>query len=43
MSTLHRKELYERVMQEAGLKSICEADDVLPQLPRDLKELWEDA
>lgn len=60
---MHRRELYQRVMQEAGLKNIREArfltlgvfaalkaqlspgeaDDVMAQLPRDLKEVWEDA
>jgi uncharacterized protein (DUF2267 family) len=60
---IHRKDLYERVMQEAGLENIREArfltigvfaalkaqlspgeaDDVRAQLPRDLKEVWEDA
>ena len=60
---MHRKQLYERVMQEAGLENIREArfltigvfaalksqlspgeaDDVRAQLPRDLKEVWEDA
>lgn len=60
---MHRKEFYERVKQEAGLRSIREArfltigvftalkeqlspgeaDDVLAQLPRDLKDVWEDA
>ena len=60
---MHRKAFYERVREEAGLKSIREArfltigvfaalkeqlspgegDDVLAQLPRDLKEVWEDA
>ena len=60
---MHRKELYERVMQEAGLENIREArfltigvfaalkaqlspgeaDDVRAQLPRDLKEVWEEA
>jgi uncharacterized protein (DUF2267 family) len=60
---LHRKEFYERVRREAGLKSAREArfltigvfaalkeqlsageaDDVMAQLPRDLKEVWEDA
>jgi uncharacterized protein (DUF2267 family) len=60
---MHRKEFYERVRREAGLKntrearfltigvfaalkeqlSSGEADDILAQLPRDLKELWEDA
>lgn len=60
---MHRKEFYERVRREAGLKNIREsrfltigvfaalkaqlspgeADDILAQLPRDLKEVWEDA
>jgi uncharacterized protein (DUF2267 family) len=60
---LHRKDFYERVKREAGLKSIREArfltigvfaalkaqlspgeaDDIQAQLPRDLKEVWEDA
>lgn len=60
---MHRKEFYERVRREAGLKnarearfltigvfsalkeqlSLGEADDVRAQLPRDLKEVWEDA
>jgi uncharacterized protein (DUF2267 family) len=60
---MHRKEFYERVRREAGLKSAREArfltigvftalkeqlspgeaDDVMAQLPRDLKEVWEDA
>jgi uncharacterized protein (DUF2267 family) len=60
---MHRKEFYERVRREAGLKnarearfltigvfsalkeqlSPGEADDVCAQLPRDLKEIWEDA
>jgi uncharacterized protein (DUF2267 family) len=60
---MHRKEFYERVRREAGLKSIREArflaigvfaalkeqlspgeaGDVCAQLPRDLKEVWEDA
>ena len=60
---MHRRELYERVKGEAGLKSVREArfltlgvfaamkaqlspgeaDDLLAQLPRDLKEVWEDA
>lgn len=60
---LHRKEFYERVKRDAGLKSIREArfltigvfaalkeqlspgeaDDILSQLPRDLKGVWEDA
>lgn len=60
---LHRREFYERVRREGGLRSTREArfltigvftalkeqlssgeaDDVLAQLPRDLKEIWEDA
>ncbi len=60
---IHRKEFYERVRWEVGLKnarearfltigvfaalkvqlSLGEADDVCAQLPRDLKEVWEDA
>lgn len=60
---MHRKEFYERVRREAGLKnarearfltigvfsalkqqlSPGEADDVCAQLPRDLKDIWEDA
>jgi uncharacterized protein (DUF2267 family) len=60
---MHRKEFYERVRREAGLKSTREArfftigvfaalkeqisageaDDVSAQLPKDLKEVWEDA
>jgi len=60
---MHRKEFYERVRRETGLKnaraarfltlsvftalkeqlSPGEADDVCAQLPRDLKEVWEDA
>ena len=60
---MHRKEFYERVRREAGLKntrearfltigvfaalkeqtSSGEADDIFAQLPRDLKEVWEDA
>ncbi len=60
---LHRKEFYERVRREAGLKNVREArfltigvfaalkeqlspgeaGDVCAQLPRDLKEVWEDA
>ncbi len=60
---MHRKEFYERVKREAGLKnvrearfltigvfaalkeqlSLGEAGDVCAQLPRDLKEIWEDA
>ena len=60
---MHRKDFYERVRREAGLKNVREArfltiavftalkeqissgeaDDVLAQLPRDLKDVWEDA
>jgi uncharacterized protein (DUF2267 family) len=60
---MHRRDFYERVRREAGLKSVREArfltigvfaalkeqlsggeaDDVLAQLPRDLKDVWEDA
>jgi uncharacterized protein (DUF2267 family) len=60
---MHRKDFYERVRREAGLKNVGEArfltlavfaalkaqlsggeaDDVLAQLPRDLKDVWEDA
>ena len=60
---MHRKDFYERVRREAGLKNAREArfltigvfaalkeqlsggeaDDVLAQLPRDLKDVWEDA
>jgi uncharacterized protein (DUF2267 family) len=60
---MHRKEFYERVRREAGLKNVREArfltigvfaalkeqlsageaDDVVAQLPKDLKEVWEDA
>jgi len=60
---LHRRDFYERVKVDAGLKSIREArfltiavfaalkeqlspgeaEDVEAQLPRDLKEVWEDA
>jgi uncharacterized protein (DUF2267 family) len=60
---MHRREFYERVKRDAGLKSIREARfltvavfaalkqqlssgeaaDVAAQLPRDLKEVWEDA
>jgi uncharacterized protein (DUF2267 family) len=58
-----RKEFYERVRREAGLKNVREArfltigvfaalkeqlsageaDDIVAQLPKDLKEVWEDA
>ncbi len=60
---MHRREFYERVKKDAGLKSTREArylaiavfaalkeqlspgeaEDVRSQLPRDLKEIWEDA
>ena len=60
---MHRKDFYERVRREAGLRNVREArfltlavfaalkaqlsggeaDDVLAQLPRDLKDVWEDA
>jgi uncharacterized protein (DUF2267 family) len=60
---MHRKEFYERVRREAGLKNVREArfltigvfaalkeqlsageaDDIVAQLPKDLKEVWEDA
>ncbi|HSB40333.1 MAG TPA: DUF2267 domain-containing protein [Methylomirabilota bacterium] len=60
---MHRKDFYERVRREAGLRNLREArfltlavfaalkaqlsggeaDDVLAQLPRDLKDVWEDA
>jgi len=60
---MHRKDFYERVRREAGVKNVREArfltiavftalkeqlssgeaDDVLAQLPRDLKDVWEDA
>jgi uncharacterized protein (DUF2267 family) len=60
---LHRRDFYERVKVDAGLKSIREArfltiavfaalkeqlspgeaEDVEAQLPRDLKEVWEEA
>lgn len=60
---MDRRDFYERVRREAGLKGVREArfltigvfaalkeqlsggeaDDVLAQLPRDLKDVWEDA
>jgi uncharacterized protein (DUF2267 family) len=60
---MHRKEFYERIRREAGLRSVREAryltigvfaalkaqlspgeaDDILAQLPRDLKTVWEEA
>ena len=60
---MHRKDFYDRVRREAGLRNVREArfltlavfaalkaqlsggeaDDVLAQLPRDLKDVWEDA
>ena len=60
---MHRQQLYERVMREAGLENVREArfltiavfvalkaqlspgeaDDVRAQLPRDLKDVWEEA
>ena len=60
---MHRRDFYERVRREAGLKNIREArfltiavfaalkeqlsggeaDDIQAQLPRDLKDVWEDA
>jgi uncharacterized protein (DUF2267 family) len=60
---LHRRSFYERVMNEADLRSLRdarwmtlavlgalkealslgEAEDVLAQLPKDLKELWTEA
>lgn len=60
---MHRRDFYERVKREAGLKNIREArfltiavfaalkeqlsggeaDDIQAQLPRDLKDVWEDA
>jgi uncharacterized protein (DUF2267 family) len=60
---MHRRDFYDRVRREAGLRNVREArfltiavfaalkeqlsggeaDDVQAQLPRDLKDVWEDA
>jgi len=60
---MHRRDFYDRVRREAGLRNVREArfltiavfaalkeqlsggeaDDVRAQLPRDLKDVWEDA